>query len=336
MIRLLKKLASLRLSLAGMAMLAGVAIAASGEDGIDTEFAAIPIALLVLNLLAALATNRSFRAQAGLLVFHVGLLLVFLLAGLTVVTRFDGHVEVVQGGTFEAQAVVVEEQGWLHTGRLDRVRFIQGDIRIDYLSGLRRQATRSTILVEADGGELLPLTVGDRDTAALAGYRIAATFNKGFAVVLGWHGDDGNTGYGSIHFPSYPENDWNQRTDWITPAGEALHLELQLGEQPSRTDAAWTLGRTNLPFTMRVGDEGVVLAAGESVAVAGGRISLQDLRLWMGYRVDYLPFLPWMLSAAFLAVAGLVLHYRSHYQRKVVSPRRAAIAQGEAPDVAAA
>lgn len=336
MIRLLKKLASLRLSLAGMATLAGVAIAASGDNGIDTNYAAIPIAVLGLNLLAAVVTNRSFRTQAGLLVFHVGLLLVFLLAGLTVASRFDGHVEVVQGGTFEAQAVVVEEQGWLHAGRLERVRFMQGEISVVYAPGLRRQATRSTILVEADGGELLPLTVGDRDTAALAGYRIAATFNKGFAVVLGWHGDDGRTAYGAIHFPSYPENDWNQRTDWTTPAGETLHLELKLGEQPARTDAAWALGRTDLPFTLHIGDEGVVLTAGESVAVAGGTLSVQDLRLWMGYRVDYLPFLPWMLSAAFLAVAGLVLHYRSHYLRLPVSSRKAALAAGEAPDVAAA
>lgn len=337
MMQLLKKLASLRLSLAGMAALAVVAIAAAGRDGIDTGYAAIPIGLLVVNLLAALATNRSFRTQTGLLVFHVGLLLVFLLAGLTVLSRFDGHVEVVQGGEFAAETVEIEEQGWLHAGRLDRVRFVQGPIRVDYLPGLRRQATRSAIEVADGDGGVVPLTIGDRDTATLGGYRFAATFNKGFAVVVGWHGHDGRIRYGSIHFPSYPENDWNQRIDWATPAGETLALELQLGEPPIRLDESWTLGDTDLPFTLRVtGGSDAVLAAGESLAVAGGRVSVEDLRLWMGYRVDYLPLLPWMLAAAFLAIGGLALHYRSHYLRLTRPAPQPRPARGGMPDVTVA
>lgn len=337
MMQLLKKMASLRLSLAGMAALAVVAVAAAGRNGIDTAYAAIPIGVLIVNLLAALATSRSFRTQTGLLVFHVGLLLVFLLAGLTVLSRFDGHVEVVQGGEFAAQAVEIEEQGWLHSGRLDRVHFVQGPIRVDYLPGLRRRATRSAIEVANGGGGVEPLTIGDRDTAVLGGYRFAATFNKGFAVIVGWQGHDGRVQYGSIHFPSYPENDWNQRIDWTTPAGEALVLELQLGEPPIRPNETWTLGRTDLPFTLRVtGGSDAVLAAGESLAVAGGHVSVEALRLWMGYRVDYLPLLPWMLAAAFLAIGGLALHYRSHYLRPAKSAQRSHPVKGGMLDVTAA
>lgn len=336
MMKLMKKLASLRLSLAGMIALALVAVAAAGEDGIDTAFAAFPIAVLVLNLVAALLVNRSFRTQTGLLVFHVGLLLVFLLAGLTVLSRFDGHIEVMQGESFEAQSVVVEERGWLHAGRLDRVQFTQREISVDYLPGLRRQSTTSTIEVPDDDGRVISLTIGDRHTVRLQGYRIAATFNKGFAVVLGWHGDDGNTAYGSIHFPSYPENDWNQRIDWITPGGELLQLELRLAEPPFKADAAWALGRTDVPFTLHIDSEGTALAAGDEARVAGGRISVEGLSMWMGYRVDYLPLLPWMLAAAFMAVAGLALHFKSHYLRRAVSSRQPADATGDSVDVAAA
>ena len=334
MMPLLRKLASLKLTLAGMAALALVSLAVASAAAIDAGFASIPIFVLVLNLLAALLTNRSFRTQTGLLVFHVGLLLVFLLAGLTVLTRFEGHVEVVQGGEFSAQSVEVTESGWLHRGKLGRVRFVQDEIRVDYLPQLLRQNTDSRVILHDDHGNPEPLVVGDRDTLTLAGYRIAATFNKGFAVIVGWHGDDGRREYGSIHFPSYPEYDWNQRIDWTTPAGETLVMELDLGEAPLRTDAAWTLGRTDLPFALRVeGSDGLVLSDGDSAAVAGGRVSVEELRLWMGYRIDYLPLLPWMLVAAFLAISGLTIHFRTQYLSPRPKSARVTNTEGGAPDV---
>ena len=40
----------------------------------------------------------------------------------------------------------------------------------------------------------------------------------------------------------------------------------------------------------------------QSFAVTGGEMTIVDLRLWMGYRIDYNPLLPWLLAAAFLAV----------------------------------
>ena len=334
MMPLLRKLASLKLTLAGMAALALVSLSVASKGGIDAGFAAIPVFVLVLNLVAALLSNRSFRTQSGLLVFHVGLLLVFLLAGLTVLTRFEGHVEVVQGGEFSAQSVQVTESGWLHRGKLDRIRFAQDEIRVEYLPRLLRQTTRSSIILYDGHGSSSPAVVGDRDTLTLAGYRIAATFNKGYAVIVGWHGDDGRREYGSIHFPSYPENDWNQRIDWTTPAGETLILELDLHEEPLRTDAAWTLGRTDLPFALRIeGGDGLVLADGDSAALTGGRISVEALRLWMGYRIDYLPLLPWMLVAAFLAITGLAMHYRTHYLIRRPKSARVTITEEGAPDV---
>lgn len=337
MIETLRRIASLKLTLVGMAALALVALAAAGEAAINPDYAAIPIVLLAVNLLAALITNRSFRTQTGLLVFHLGLLLVFVLTGLTVLTRFDGRVEVVQGGEFEASSVQVNERGWLHAGRLGRVQFTQGDIRIDYLPQLLRQDTRSTVLTADANGRPTARTIGDRDTMTLEGYRIAATFNKGFAVIFGWHASDGRVEYGSVHFPSFPENDWNQRIDWITPAGERLELELELGAPLLRVDEAWTLGRTDMPFTVRIsGREEALLAEGESATMAGGIITVEDLRLWMGYRVDYLPLLPWMVVAAFLAIGGLAMHYRSQYLRDRRQPSRAATRKEAMADVAAA
>ena len=335
--KLLRKLASLKLTLVGMTALGLAALAVAGESGIAAGFTAIPICVLVVNLAAALLTNRSFRTQTGLLVFHVGLLLVFLLAGLTVLTRFEGHVEVVQGGGFESELVEVTQSGWWHGNRLDQVAFTQERIKVDYLPQLLRQDTRSTILVRADKGKAKRITIGDRETTTIAGYRFAATFNKGFAVIVGWRGDDGRTGYGSIHFPSYPELDWNQRIDWTTPAGETLSLELNFDEPPLRAHEAWTLGGGELPFTLRIGNgDQAVLTAGDAVAVVGGQISVRDLRLWMGYRIDYLPLLPWMLVAAFIAIGGLAMHYRLRYLRPSTLTAPVRVARGDRINVATA
>ena len=112
----------------------------------------MPLVLLVLNLFAALLTNRSFRSQTGLLVFHVGLLLVFACIGLTVLLRYDGHVEVLQGAALDASQVTTVEQGWWHENRLGGIELYQGDVRINYLPGLNRQDTHSTIEYRADRG----------------------------------------------------------------------------------------------------------------------------------------------------------------------------------------
>ena len=38
-----------------------------------------------------------------------------------------------------------------------------------------------------------------------------------------------------------------------------------------------------------------------------------DLRTWMAYRVEHLPFLPWMFVAAMLSIIGLGMHFARRY-----------------------
>jgi len=310
------KLASLRLTLAGMILLAVLALIGTRSPVVDIGITALPIAVLSLNLLAAIATNRSFRTQTGLLVFHIGLLLVFVLVGLSVLTRFDGHVEVVQGGSFEARDVEVTEQGWLFDGNFADVQFVQGDIQVDYLPGLIRQSTRSTIdFVNADG---VPqrLTIGDSRRVEIAGYRLLATFNKGLALILRWDGNDGDVRYGAVHFPSYPHYDWKQVAEWLTPAGQQVEMKIEFAEPIVRANEQWVLQRPQVPFAVRTGGTDmpeVVVHLGDSIDVMGGSLRIDDLRMWMAYRIDYFPYLPWMLAAAMLAIGGLAAHFGSRY-----------------------
>jgi cytochrome c biogenesis protein ResB len=316
MMMLLKKLASLRLTLVGMVLLAMLAVVGSRNADIGAGITAVPLAILVVNLLAALLTNKSIRTQTGLLVFHVGLLLVFVCIGLTVLLRYDGHVEVVQGGEFDAGLVETVAQGRWHDNRLDELEFSQGEIRVNYLAGLNRQDTHSTLEYRTATGEIRRITVGDTRTVTIDGYRIAATFNKGFALLLHWTGADGREMLGAVHMPSFPEFDWKQVTTWTTPEGQQVQLELMFDESVSDDRGAWSFGSTDVPYSVNVSvasEPQQSLRRGGSVELAGGVVRMMDLRTWMAYQVDYLPLLPWMLVAALLAIVGLAMHFASRY-----------------------
>jgi len=307
MMRIVQILASLRLTLASMILLAVLALVGSRSSALDVGVTALPIALLALNLLAAIASNRAFRTQTGLLVFHVGLLIVFVLIGASVLIRFDGHFEIVEGGDFDADSVEISAAGWLHPNRLDQIRLQQSRIEVDYGPGLTRGQTRSTLL----GDGRTPMTIGDRRGALVHGYRLLTTFNKGFAVVLSWQPAEAEPVYGAVHFPSFPGQDWKQLAEWMTPDGRRLELELVLAESPVSADQPWTLRSNGLDYSLLVrGDvpAPATLQAGDAIAVGGGVLGVADLRVWMAYRIDYNPLLPWIFAAALLSIAGLAMH----------------------------
>jgi cytochrome c biogenesis protein len=331
MMAMLRKLASLRLTLAAMAVLLILALVGSRSTAIGVGATAIPLWVLSINLLAAILTNRSFRAQTGLLVFHIGLLLLVAIIGLSVLTRFDGHVEVLQGSSFDARDVAITGIGWLHPGNLDEVRFQQGEIRVEYLDGLTRQSTRSTIQFGVKGA-LRTLTIGDRLSAEINGYRFVTTPNKGFALLLRWEPAGAEPVYGAIHFPSYPQYDWKQLTDWTAPSGQQLQMELRLAEPVSRPDRAWVLERPHSDYRVNVRmSDGTTQVIGEGgvLVLEGGMLRVVAVQMWIAYRIDYYPLLPWAFVAALLAIAGLALHFRERHQLR---PNASQARQKEAVD----
>ena len=313
---LLQKLASLRLTLAGLAALIANSFAISQWPDEAIPWLVLPLSVLAFNLLAALLVRHAFRQQAALLLFHVGLLGVLLLVAAGVLMRFDGSVEVVEGSAFNAASVTDRGRGWLHPDRLDRVYFTQGPVEVNYLPGLRRDTTHSRVALGRADGPAIRRDVGDREGFTSNGYRFMTTFNKGYAVLLLWRDAAGTEAIGAVNFPSFPEFDWKQVNGWTTPAGESLTLELKLaGRVPEQT--AWTLNSRDVGYA--VGISGGALAEntvgpGESVAVTGGEITVVDLRLWMGYRIDYNPLLPWLLTAAFLSLGALGVHMAQKFR----------------------
>lgn len=305
---LMRRLASLRLTCAALALLAIAVLASQWRDGAGRAWLALPLVLLAVNLLAALVTRGALRRRPALALFHVALMGVCALGAIETVVEFEGRVEMVEGQTFDARDLQAVRGGLGGEPSLSARDIVQGPIDVAFERELSRQRTHSTL---AAGGERHD--VSDGAAVTLDGLRFAVSSNKGFALVLLWHGDDGTRQLGSVNLPSYPALEWKQEQAWRTPAGETLRLGLT---PPPRPPQRWSL-RALLPAakaTVRT-DGGVrELQRNVPLRVQGGSLTLQDVRLWMGYRVDRQPLLGSMLVLALLGIGALAWHVlRVHF-----------------------
>ncbi|HET9576796.1 MAG TPA: cytochrome c biogenesis protein ResB [Usitatibacter sp.] len=313
----LQRLASLNLTLAGLATLAaGAAIYAASA----TPHAALvigPLALLTANLAAAVATNGVFRRDLPLMVFHCALLAVVVLAAVGRLTHFKGHVELAEGEVFDGQ-VTVDEAGALHRGALDRVRFVNDGFTIRYAAGLKRAETRNTIRVfDAEGG-ITQRVIGDNEPLQSQGYRFYTTFNKGFSLVFRWFPRGGGApDRGTVNLPSYPANEHRQALEWKLPgSGPRLWTQLQFDKPPLDPDADTSFRKPEAHrVVLRIGQERWEIEPGQQVSLAQGVLAYEGLTTWMGYTVFYDWTMPWLIAACLTAIAALGWHFARKFMR---------------------
>ncbi|NNJ95403.1 MAG: hypothetical protein HKP57_11700 [Halobacteria archaeon] len=303
----LRILASLKLTLLGIiALLLGVLLSYFSREH-SSLYINLPLALLAANLLAAIVFNPRIRQNTGLLMFHICLLMIALLTMLSQLTSMKGRVEIVQGTAFDANSVTLTKQGaWHPLDRLQRVGFVQGDITVDYVAGLRRGATRSQLLPAGSDA----VVIGDNLAFTSQGYRFYTSSNKGFAAIINWYSKEGQIARGAIHFPSYPLYDWKQHNQWQAPSGERLDFRLMI-ETPLDSERDWTLRNTeNGTMELILPDKTVrTLKPGEYIQLDHGLLEFEAIRMWMGYKIFFDPFLAWFFAAALVGVAGLGWHY---------------------------
>ena len=67
----------------------------------------------------------------------------------------------------------------------------------------------------------------------------------------------------------------------------------------------------------------------KDIKVDGGKVHVRDLRLWMGYRVDRNPVLPWLVVAAFLSLGALAVHVQQKFTEPSASRGRAVVGRGQ-------
>ena len=314
--RLLRPLASLKLTLAGLALLAVGALAAGYGDAPAAVPLAAPLALLAANLLAAIATNPVIRRERALLAFHVALFALVALAAAGRLTYLKGRLELSTGEVFSG-TLTQAEQGPLHRSRLETIPFSNEGFEIGYSPGLNRDETRNLVRW-SEAGQVKEAIVGDNVPLELAGYRFYTTGNKGFAPLVAWRDAQGVADRGTIHLPSYPLHEHGQAQEWTPPgAREPVWLMLQFDEVLIDPAAP---GRFRLPgrheIVVRAGGQRHVLRPGASVTLAGGTLTYEGLTTWMGYEVYYDWTLPWLLAASLLAVAALGWHFARKFSRE--------------------
>ena len=311
MLKAIKPLASLKLTLVGMVLL-GIGSGLSYDNPMEVSIwvLVVPLALLAINLMAAIATNNRINQQPGLLVFHVCLLATVLLVGYGRLTHLDAHLEIPLGTEFSPELMMDVNAGPLHRdSEIQKVRFIQGPYTVQYAPGLQRGLTHSHVKFMSETGQWQDKVVGDDRPLVINKYRFYTTYNKGFTPILTWMPDDGEPVTGTINMPSYPLFEYKQDNEWKTPAGQTIKFWLQL-QTGMILEEAWVLDGRKATGILVVTDneQRREVQLGEVVRLEGGELRFEALSTWMGYRVFYDPTIQWLFYVTIFGVAGL-----SHY-----------------------
>ena len=278
---------------------------------------AVPFAAFAVNLSAAVATNPVFRRQTALLVFHLALITIVLLIAAGRLTYFKGHTELVEGDIFTSQ-MVFEESGPWHPRHLQALHFSNDGFAISYAKAMKRGGIRNQVSWTTPDGRSGQSVIGDQYPLLLAGYRIYATANKGFAPVFRWHPDGGQEQVGAIHMPSYPRMKYKQTNEWQPPGShEKLWIMLQIDEEiiPLDQPSEFRLP-TKQQLVVRLGEQRHALKPGDSLRLPEGKLTFLELRKWMGYDISYDFTLPWLLAASLLAVLSMAWHFWQKFSAK--------------------
>jgi cytochrome c biogenesis protein ResB len=319
MISVLRRLASTRLTLLGMLLLAvGAGLSYNNPADVSAWVLIGPLLFLAFNLLAAILSQPGINRRPGLLLFHLGLLAICILAAIGRLTHFEARVEVNRNSAFDPAVIQDIRQGPWHRGELDKVRFVQQHYTVEYRPGLLRGKTHSHILVDDGKGGWKERIIGDDTPLLEHGYRIYTTFNKGFAAMLTWMPDGGKPMSGVINMPSYPLFEYKQDNRW-TPPGSTEEIKFWLRLKTGYTlEHDWLLDvdKSSAVLVVNSPEERVELQPGERVDLPGGRLRYDGLSSWMGYKIFYDPTLKGLFIAAVLAVCGLCLHYWSKFRQQ--------------------
>lgn len=315
----LESLASLKVTLAALVVLAASVVFLYIRDDLPTSWLAVSLGLLSVNLMAAIVSNRSFRRQGALLAFHIALLALVLLLAASRLTYLKGSLELTEGAEFTGTLLETNAGPFHPLENLQALRFANLGFQIDYAPGPLRQGIRNQIEIRRAGTVPYRFEASDQKPLLLAGYRFYPTGNKGFAPVFLWHPAGGGVARtGTVHLPSYPLHEHGQAREW-TPPGSALRIWTMLEfkeiilapDRPSqfRPPHEHTI-------VLRSGERRWELVPGDSAELPEGRLEYRALRGWMGYTVFYDWTIPWLLAACLVAIAAMGVHFWRKFAAK--------------------
>lgn len=307
--RLILALASLKFTPVGLGLLGIASIAIYKFDDSAAAWLSLPLFLLAINLIAAVATNGVFRKQMPLLVFHLALIVLVLLAAMGRLMYFKGTAEVTTGTPFAG--LRDSDAGPLHIDRMADVHFLNEGFDIDYMEGPVLDRLVNRVRWRDGKGSERVADIELNKPLILHGYRIYPTSNKGFAPLLFWQPASGQETLAALHLPQYPGSASDQTASWH-PAGskEDIWVMLQVEEGLIAADKPSSF---RLPegqkIVVRHGAGRWEMQPGQRVELPGGILEYRELRTWMGYRFYSDWTIPWMLASCVIAVLSLSWHF---------------------------
>lgn len=309
-------LASTKFTPVGLVLLGVASVAVYKFDHRATPWLAVPLLLLSLNLIAAVATNGVFRRQLPLLIFHLALIALVLLAAIGRLSYLNGIAELTEGTAFDG--LVSREAGPLHGGRLEQLHFVNDGFDIHYLEGPVLDRNVNRVRWHDAAGQEHAGTIESNKPLALFGYRIYPTSNKGFAPVMVWQPQGGAPIVGAVHLPSFPANATSQAQTWRPQGSQAdMWIMLRVDENLIPADRP---SNFRLPddrgIVLRHRDVRYELQPGQRVSLPDGTLEYRELRTWMGYRVFYDWTIPWLLATCAVAVLSMSWHFWSKFASK--------------------
>jgi hypothetical protein len=307
--RVLQWLASPRWMLAFFVFAAISALVSAKQPDWITGAWALPLAIFIVSLLAAVATNARFRRDPALLGLHLGLLVFVVLIAFAWLTYLDGAVTLTQGTAFEGQ-LHLDRRGLFHPGGIERLRFTNDGFTENFDPRASSTATYNRVHWTDANGTGRAAEIGDDHPLVMGGYRIYTSRNRGYSPVFRWQPIQGAEEVGTVQLRA---GEFDMANNWQLPGGPEIWAKLDL-PQPVKLlpgQRRSNLGTTRLThkLVVRIGARREVLQPGESIELPEGRLTYDSLDSWMGYRIVYDMAMYWMIAAAAVVVGCMITFY---------------------------
>lgn len=272
---------------------------------------ALPVGLLIINFLVALALRKVLINKIPLMLFHFSLVALAILFALANMTYLKATLELATMEEFSGQLENVTAGPW-HDYKLDELHFMNLGFVVNYHKGIKRDSTVNRVALVANNGSSEILEIGDHIPLVHGHYRIYTSHNKGYAPIFTWTASGSNQSItGSVHLPSYPINEYRQALEWKIPDSEqSIWTMIHIDENvlPEDRDFSFKIPQQHR-LIIRYHDQRYELKPGDKLDLGSGILQYQGLTSWMGYRVDYDWTRPWLLATTLLAIASLFFHF---------------------------
>jgi cytochrome c biogenesis protein len=318
--RILLFLASSRWMIAFFIGAALAALAVAYDFAPATTVMVVPLGLLAINLIAAIAVRPALRADGALLLLHLALLVLLCLFVVARLTYMDSAVSLTNGVPFDGQ-LLRDERGPLHRDQLAELRFENAGYTENFPHRGSYEATYNRVRWWDAAGRVNEAVIGDDRPLILAGYRIYTSKFRGFSPVFHWQAIDGREEIASVQLNDTRMGDFAQASEWQIPGGPRVWAKIELldptepGPGARRVDLG--VEQLNQQLVVRSGNDRHVMKLGDALDLPGGRLTYLRLDSWLGYRIIYDPTQPWLLASVMTAVVSLVWFYA----RRLRAPR---------------